>query len=35
MKDDNKQLFNKLHMYGLIAMGAITALFFFIKIVFG
>jgi hypothetical protein len=35
MKDQNKQLFTKLHMYALMALGAGTALFFFFKILFG
>lgn len=35
MQDQDKKLFNKLHMYGLIAMGVVTSLFFFFKILFG
>jgi len=35
MKDQKKQLFDKIHMVGLIAIGAATALYFFFKILFG
>ncbi len=33
--NDNKELFTKLHMYALIAMGAVVSLYFFFKILFG
>lgn len=32
---ENKELFTRLHMYALMALGAVTALFFFFKILFG
>jgi len=35
MKGQKDKLFEKFHMYGLMAMGVITALFFFFKILFG
>jgi hypothetical protein len=35
MKDEKKEFFDKIHMTALILLGAVTALFFFFKILFG
>jgi hypothetical protein len=35
MDDENKIGFDKIHKIGLIALGAVTSLFFFYKILFG
>lgn len=35
MDDENKIGFDKVHKFGLIALGVVTSLFFFYKILFG
>lgn len=35
MKDQKKEMFDKVHMIGLITLGAVTVLYFFFKILFG